>query len=419
MCSIIALAIAAPYDDHKSQPSSGHSTTSLDSNKPPLATLSNAKTPIANQAAINKPLNKREVPKTDQKITNTPTNNAQKNAAAAPSPIASDASKTPSNARPSRDTVKANANNTPQVASNQQKNAAPAVPSTPAKTSSNARPSRDTPKTPLTNAQNPVTPQKNAEPVPSTVQKTQSNSRNRRDTQTQQNSYKPQASGVPQKTNSPQSPVVSSPDTQKTSSNARPSRDTVKTPANNTPQVANNQQKNSAPAATAQKNSAPATSSNSRNRRDTPVKPTEVNSQKPVEWNKNEKKVNTQQPSTDNRKTRETPKTSTNTQVKDDKTKTPSTVQHPEVAKVPLTNARTRRDTPNPAEQSKLVPSGSISGKPSNAPPASQARDSPAKPSSTNTGNNRDTQKLNIRQPLPVDQVLKQKPVSANPTSEK
>lgn len=283
---------------------------------------------------------------------------------------------------------------------------------------------RDTPKatdqkpsnTPVTNTQKTATAQN-----PSSSVIKPSNNRPSRDTQKPQNSYNPQPSGVPQKSNS--APLPSNTDSK--ISNNRPSRDTPKASA-------------PAPTEAPKKNNSPITPNdkpqqNSRNRRDT-VK--QADNQKPVEWNKNQQtKTNTpsQQPSSLNpeRKTRETPKkndndkskspnpapqptvdrktreTPKNTPKKDDKTKTSNPTQ-PEVSKVPLTstNARNRRDAPNPIEQSKLVPSGSISGK---ANPSEEARTTTTARSAP-LSHKRDTEKQpGIRYPVPVDQVLKQK----------
>jgi hypothetical protein len=289
---------------------------------------------------------------------------------------------------------------------------------------------RDSPKPVDQKNTAPVTNTQKAQSVPSPVSSVAKPSNNRpvRDTQKAQDSYKPQASGVPQKTNVP-TPTVVDPKAQ----NIRPARETPKAPVNDQKAPQNVNQKNAAPAkvdpkaqntrparetpkapvndqkapVTPQKNNAPLTPAvqkpqNSRNRRDT-VKPTEV--QKPVEFNRNDKTKSVPAPSapTADRKTRETPKTPVNN---NNKAKTVPT--QPEVAKVPLTstNSRSRRDAPNPAEQSKHVPSGSISGKIEN-PTLLARKDAPA---SAPTNHKRDTQ--NIRRPVPVDQVLKQKNVN-------
>lgn len=270
---------------------------------------------------------------------------------------------------------------------------------------------RDTPKNTdqKTNTAPDVNTQKAAAgPIPTTNLKP-SNTRQTRDTQNNQDSYKTQSSGVAQK-----SSVPAPTNTNLKTPNNRPARNTPKDPVNNN-------EKNTAPV-TPQKNSAPVAATpqkpqqNSRNRRDT----VEQNiPQQPVTWNKDDKTKSSppaaEQPSTLNadRKTRETQK---NIQPTNDKVKA-SAPDHPEIAKVPLTstNSHSRRDAPNPVEQSKLVPSGSVSGNVYN--PSLQARNNPIVPTTAPVNHKRETQgtNTNIRYPVPVDQVLKQKTTDDKP----
>lgn len=375
---MIAVAIANPLDDKKTL--AAQPTSKLDSNKPPLTSDPKAQAPTQQKA----PLHKRDTPKTtDQKTNAAPVTNNQK-AQSVPNP-ASSAVK-PSNSRQTRDTQKAQDSYKPQPSGVPQKSSAPAPTNTDSKTSNN-RQVRETPKAQVNDQKAPVNNQKT--PVTNN-----------------------------QKNSAPTSTNVN----QKTPSNNRPARDTPKAQVND--QKVNAQK----PAVTPQKNTAPVAATpqkpqqNSRNKRDT-VKQT--NQQAPVTWNKDDKTKSSpptaQKPSTLNadRKTRETPK---NTQT-DNKAKTSNPTQ-PEVAKVPLTSTnsqRNRRDAPNPAEQSKLVPSGSISGNVQN--PALQARKDPI-PTTSPLNHKRDTQGSNIRRPVPVDQVLKQKttddkPAAAAPVADK
>lgn len=135
-------------------------------------------------------------------------------------------------------------------------------------------------------------------------------------------------------------------------------------------------------------------------------------------------------PAQNSRKTRDTA-TAAKTVATDVKVSQPAKVDNVKVsppaqkARVPLTstNTRNRRDTPIPADQSKIVPSGTSTGqnptlkKAKDTPTASSAsqilkpkRDTIGSLPSSSSSNNQAT---GIRRPAPVDQVLKHKVAEA------
>jgi hypothetical protein len=266
------------------------------------------------------------------------------------------------------------------VTSNQ-KNVAPSPANVEAKNPTNTRPSRETPKATDNKTPTVVTPQKNSAPAAATPAKPQQNSRNRRDT-VQKSNQQPVTWNKDDKTkatpSAPSVPVTAD----------RKTRETPK----ETPKT---------------KSPVPLPTDNTRKTRETPKDTS----------SKNDKTKSPAPVPTDNRKTRETQK---NTPTNNDKAKSPAATQ-PDVAKVPLTstNSRNRRDAPNPVEQSKLVPSGSIAGNIQS--PSLQARKDPIQtPSATlsQLNHKRDTQQgSSIRYPVPVDQVLKQKTTDDKPTA--
>jgi hypothetical protein len=394
---MLAIAAASPVD----QKTPLNPVTNLNINKPILPLVEETrKDPLP----INKPLFKRDTP-VDPK--NNPQKNAQKNPQD-PSPTATDV-KLNSNKRPSRDTPSKPIDSyKPQPSGVSQKNAqapSPASSSDASKAQSNIRPSRDTPKTPINNNNNNNNNKKveNAPPPAVDASKnTNLNTRPKRETP-----KTPVSNQEPPKQLNARTP--STQEAAKVTPNNRPSRDTQKTPVS---KPAENTQKHTAPAPPGPPANTK-TQQGSRVTRDAP-KPAETNNQKPVSWNKDEKKVENKPQAEADRKTRETPKK----EVKDDKAKATVPAAHPEVAKVPLTNSRNRRDAPNPQEQSKLVPSGSISGN-----PALKARDDSTTqaPKNAPTASNikRDTEKQasGIHYPVPVSDVLKRKESSAKPAA--
>jgi hypothetical protein len=313
------------------------------------------------------PLTKRDTPKTTDQTNKAPLTNTKKDATA-PNPTSGIVK--PSNNRPSRDTQQK-----PQDSYKPQASGVPQKTNVPS-------PSRDTPPRAQTNNNNDqkptvVTPQKNT----ASDQKPQQNSRNRRDTVKQTDNQKPV------EWNKDNNNKNKAPQPQQPASTLNADRKTRETPKTNT----NEKPKAPVPA--------PASTDKNRKTRETPKSDDKA-------------KVPVPAPSNDKRKTRETPKT---TQTKDDKAKASIPTQ-PDVAKVPLTstNSRNRRDAPNPTEQSKLVPSGTINGKIEN--PSLQARKDTT--TAAPLGHKRDTEKQGIRYPVPVDQVIKQKNTDDKPVAD-